>query len=82
MTDLSYQTKKVYISKLLAFEEAYTNGEVSVVLEADSEPESQEPAPSIRSTYPPKASALSSGNVVLECLRCPASTVLAFFLLL
>ncbi|KAK2077672.1 hypothetical protein QBZ16_004518 [Prototheca wickerhamii] len=44
MTDLSYQTKKVYINKLLAFEEAYATGEVSVVLEAEPEPESHEHA--------------------------------------
>lgn len=51
MTDLSYQTKKVYINKLLAFEEAYATGEVSVVLEAEPEPESHEHAAPSRPAF-------------------------------
>lgn len=45
MTDLSYQTKKVYISKLSAFEEAYHAGEVSVNLDAEPEPDVSDAVP-------------------------------------
>ncbi|KAL6779642.1 hypothetical protein ACKKBG_A13135 [Auxenochlorella protothecoides x Auxenochlorella symbiontica] len=51
MTDLSYQTKKVYISKLSAFEEAYHAGEVSVNLDAEPEPDVPDAVPQHSQTH-------------------------------
>lgn len=69
MTDLSYQTKKVYINKLLAFEEAYATGEVSVVLEAEPEPESHEHAAPSRPAFLTKVGWSRVGGVLAEvCL--------------